>query len=623
MPILSRVGRRSLSVRVVVAAMYLLLSAGAVTMLYPFFLMLSTSITSPIDVEQYQIIPRYVRDQRWLFAKYLEDKYEKISELNDCYGTAYTKFEEMAEDPATSALLADTTSYDAVLRDWSAFVRSLPDFYTVCNFNQLWLTGRTLRRYREHVQQRFGGEISRYNAAYQEEQLSFQGVRFPYERPLARDWVPEDAPKYRDFLTFKRTLPPPYTRVVPGPPKYQSWLAARYNREIEPLNQAWGTAYQSFAEIDLPVVRPAGAEGEDWGRFVRTRWPYRFFEATGAEHAYRGFLQDRYAAIDALNREYGTAYVSWDAVPLPDLAWLHGRMLVDWADFVARLLPVDAIRLQPAEALYRDFLRQRYSTVAAVNLAYKSAYKSFDRIPLPYRLVDRRDFLDERQAVRWDFLIRNYWEVIDYIVVHGNAVRNTVLLILGTILTQLTINPLCAYALSRYRLRATNKVLLFCLATMAFPPEVAMIPNFLLIRDLHLLNTFAALILPGVANGYWIFLLKGFFDTLPREIYEAAQLDNCGEFRMFWQITLPLIKPVMAVIALQSFVLAYGSFLWAFIVCQNDRMWTLMVWLYEMHLWAPKFVLVAALTLAAVPTLLLFIFCQRVILRGIVLPTLH
>ncbi len=90
---------------------------------------------------------------------------------------------------------------------------------------------------------------------------------------------------------------------------------------------------------------------------------------------------------------------------------------------------------------------------------------------------------------------------------------------------------------------------------------------------------------------------------------------------MFWQITVPLSKPIFAVIALQSFTYAYGTFMFAFLVCQNPKMWTLMVWLYELQITAPQYITMAALTLAALPTLLVFIFAQNVIMRGIILPS--
>ncbi|MDH7570240.1 MAG: carbohydrate ABC transporter permease, partial [Armatimonadota bacterium] len=90
---------------------------------------------------------------------------------------------------------------------------------------------------------------------------------------------------------------------------------------------------------------------------------------------------------------------------------------------------------------------------------------------------------------------------------------------------------------------------------------------------------------------------------------------------MFLKITIPLSLPVMAVIALHTFTAAYGSFMWALLVCQNPRMWTLMVWLSQMQTWAPTFVMFAALVLAAIPTLLVFVFCQNIIMRGIIIPT--
>jgi multiple sugar transport system permease protein len=226
----------------------------------------------------------------------------------------------------------------------------------------------------------------------------------------------------------------------------------------------------------------------------------------------------------------------------------------------------------------------------------------------------------DRSVIKRDFIVRNYRDVWAFITVHGKAARNTLILVLCTVLLTLTINPLAAYALSRYQLPQTYKILLFCLATMAFPAEVTAIPNFLLMKDLHMLNTFWALILPGAANGFSIFLLKGFFDSLPKELYEACELDGASETQMFLRICLPMSTPVLAVIGLGAFMGAYGSFMWAFIVCQDKNMWTLMVWLVQMQSWAPQSMVYAALVLAAIPTLLVFIFAQDIIMRGIIIP---
>ena len=184
----------------------------------------------------------------------------------------------------------------------------------------------------------------------------------------------------------------------------------------------------------------------------------------------------------------------------------------------------------------------------------------------------------------------------------------------------LTINPITAYALSRFKLKAANKLLLFLLATMAFPAEIAMIPNFLLLRDLHLLNTFWALVLPGMANGFSIFLLKGMFDGLPQDLYEAAELDGANEATIFWHITMPLVKPFLAYLSLGTFIAAYSSFVFAFLLCPQEKMWTLMVYLQQMD-WASQPIQFAAFVLASIPTLVVFITCQRIIMEGIILPT--
>ncbi|MDP7400107.1 MAG: ABC transporter permease subunit, partial [Lentisphaeria bacterium] len=116
-------------------------------------------------------------------------------------------------------------------------------------------------------------------------------------------------------------------------------------------------------------------------------------------------------------------------------------------------------------------------------------------------------------------------------------------------------------------------------------------------------------------------LLKGFFDSLPRELYESAEIDGASEWRMFWQITMSLSKPILSVVALQAFTVAYSNFMFALLICQDESMWTLMVWLYQLTTRSGDGVMYAALLIAAIPTFLIFAFCQNIIMRGIVVPS--
>ena len=123
-----------------------------------------------------------------------------------------------------------------------------------------------------------------------------------------------------------------------------------------------------------------------------------------------------------------------------------------------------------------------------------------------------------------------------------------------------------------------------------------------------------------MANGFGIFLLKGFFDSLPSELYEAADLDGASELRKFWVITMSLSKPILAVLALGAFTAAYSEFLMALVIIPDQGMWTIMVWLYELQQLVHPAVRYASLVVAAVPTLLIFLFCQNLIMRGIIVP---
>jgi multiple sugar transport system permease protein len=271
--------------------------------------------------------------------------------------------------------------------------------------------------------------------------------------------------------------------------------------------------------------------------------------------------------------------------------------------------------------LFRDFLAKQHGTLARMNAALGTEFQDWlDVLPPQREFLYQAWFQPRTGELRREFCTRNFATVCDYVLLRGRAVFNTVVYVVLSIFCALVVNPLAAYALSRYKPPTAYKVLLFLMLTMAFPPMVTQIPNFLLLRELGLLNTFAALILPGMANGYSVFLLKGFFDSLPHELYESAEIDCAGEIRIFLQITMSLSTPILAVIALNAFHGAYSNFMMALLICQDQNMWTLMPWLYQLQLQSGQGVVFASLVIASIPTFLVFSFCQNVIMRGIVVP---
>lgn len=623
MPIIPEVGRRSPKLRLAIIGLYIVLGVGAVSMVYPFLLMLSSSITSGADVTSYKIVPRYVYDDSAIFPKYAEDRYAGDMDLiNSMYGTSFARIDGITPpkiDPR-SKQVRETA------RDWDRFVLRLPMIYKQAGFEgYMQSPSRLLERYRQWCRRRFGDDISKLNRAYLEENPSFETLTAPFERFKLREWMPEKTTKMQEWLKFKSALPAFFLKPIMIDPAYAAFLRdGVYENSIEKLNKSWRTHFKDFAEIHIPATLPSDVrQRKDWEAYVRENLPFRYMRiGGGAVTAYRAFLSVRYRGdIGALNVRYQSDYPSFDAIGLPSKIPTAGSPLVDWMDFIAKRMPITEVRAINAENLYREHLQEKYGSLPAVNKAFGTTYRTFLDIRPPVYAADYVFVVNNAGALRKDFLIRNYRLVLNYILLHGRAVLNTFIYVTALILVHLIVNPLCAYALSRYNLPYAYKVLLFLLATMAFPAEVAMIPSFLLLKSFHLLNTFWALILPGMANGYAIFLLKGFFDSLPKELYEAGIMDGASESTMFRKITIPMSKPIFAVIALQSFTHAYAAFMYAMLVCQDQKMWTIMVWLYQLQISAPQYVTMAALVVTALPTLLVFIFAQNVIMRGIIIPT--
>jgi ABC-type glycerol-3-phosphate transport system permease component len=160
--------------------------------------------------------------------------------------------------------------------------------------------------------------------------------------------------------------------------------------------------------------------------------------------------------------------------------------------------------------------------------------------------------------------------------------------------------------------------LAYFLALSAFPIEAMAIPNFILLRNIGLLNTVWALALPTAVNGYFIYLLKSAFDAVPPNWFEQAQMDGADEWQLFLNVALPAALPMVAVVALYGFMFAWSNFLWAMIVGQSRELWTMPVLIFTMHNWntAPSLVS-AALVIMTIPPLVVFLVANRTVQRGL------
>ncbi len=399
-----------------------------------------------------------------------------------------------------------------------------------------------------------------------------------------------------------------------------AWLARMQRRDYRAAHLE---PFQSFEEVYLSSRRPIYEPlAEEWDIFVAAKVPPVMVQPIARDPTSQ---PDATAAVSAVQPPVPAAGAGDGKVKLAfDPAKEHLRLTEHaWRDFLFYLYSNGRGR----EGDFRGFYlpgqsdEQIAARVRRGQMLYGAEFDQFNLAAMP--IVDRDvvEFADQKGELRRHFMLGNFTVVLDELVLEGRAMFNTIVLIFLAIATHVTVNPLAAYALSRFRLTYTYKVLLFMLATMAFPPAVGMIPGFLLLKHFGLINTYAALVLPGIASGYTIFLLKGFFDALPQELYEAAEIDGAGKVTTFLNVTFPLSKPIFAIITLNSFTAAYSGFMWAFLICPDSKMWTVMVHLFNIQQNSTPPIAMAALVIAAVPTFLVFLFCQNVILRGIIIPS--
>jgi len=695
MPIISTIGRRSFKTRALVFTIYALLLVGAVSMVYPFLLMVAGSSKSNADVSESRLIPRFLVDDEALWIKHLEGLFnESLVMMRQVHNSDAPRFyhidrknlekkvdvaaadlrqatQRLLEARARKSLEAvkaaersvkraeralrqarwalrrrlgvPTRVNQAMVDAWRAFLQANPQphyAYTIGYISAIRSRGvipRAMRQLKNELIERFDGDLDRLNRQFGTQFRTWSLVNLDAEDYLLRRSNPSGEPFALVLRDFKARQPIESRYYFTPDGAYKELLLkTRYSRRIEQYNREHGTNYKSYDEVHLDRRVPTGAsrtakEREDWLTFVRKDLNVLWIRADDAAAPdYRRFLEAKYLDIATLNQAYGTKYDSFGSVPFTRMPPDEGRARSDWIAFLEGwkdpdtgkryILADEHLRVHSTEFLFRDYLEQRYGTLDKLNAELGTSYTRWIDIAPPQIDMHYLAFEQSKRALRWEFLVRNYITVWDYMVLHGRGVLNTAIYCILAVACALLVNPLAAYALSRYKPPSAYKILLFLMLTMAFPPMVTAIPTFLMLRQFNMLNTFWALILPGMANGYSIFLLKGFFDSLPHELYESAELDGAGEFRIFWRITMSLSKPILAVIALGAFNAAYANFMFALLICQDEKMWTLMVWLFQLRQEAGQGVIFASLLIAAIPTFMIFAFCQKIIMRGIVVP---
>jgi ABC-type glycerol-3-phosphate transport system permease component len=195
---------------------------------------------------------------------------------------------------------------------------------------------------------------------------------------------------------------------------------------------------------------------------------------------------------------------------------------------------------------------------------------------------------------------------------------NSLLVAILTTLGQIIFSSMAAYAFARIQFKGRNKLFLLYLATMMVPSQVTMIPQFILMKDFGWLNTYQALIIPGMVGVFGTFLMRQAMLSVPKELEEAAFMDGANHFMVFVNVCLPLVKPSIATLGIFTFMASWNNFLWPLIVISSRDLATLPLGLSLLQgRWGTNWsLMMAGVVISVIPILGVYLFAQKYFIQG-------
>jgi multiple sugar transport system permease protein len=227
------------------------------------------------------------------------------------------------------------------------------------------------------------------------------------------------------------------------------------------------------------------------------------------------------------------------------------------------------------------------------------------------------------RSIEWvpkTFTLENYQKLFSNPATPiGNWFFNSVMVAVISTVLVLAIDSLAAYAYARMEFPGRNFLFGLMLLTIFLPGMMFLVPNFLTIANLGLLNNFAGVILPGLAGVFGVFFLRQFFESIPKELEEAASIDGANRFQTFYMIVLPLAKPALATLGILTFLASWNDFLWPLLILRNAQLQTLPPGLRTLQgAYSSEYgLMLAGAVIVAVPVLIIYIALQRYIVQSV------
>jgi multiple sugar transport system permease protein len=201
----------------------------------------------------------------------------------------------------------------------------------------------------------------------------------------------------------------------------------------------------------------------------------------------------------------------------------------------------------------------------------------------------------------------------------GRAFLSSTTIAVATTLLSLLLNSMAGYAFARLRFGGRERIFGLLLGALVIPAQVGMLPLFLMMKELHLVNSYWGAILPSLATVFGIFLIRQFMLSIPQELLEAARVEGAGELRIYWSVVMPLARPILATLAIFTFMTTWNDFMWPLIILTDQTRYTLPVALANLvgeHALDIE-LMMAGSVVTVLPVLILFLLLQRFYIAGL------
>ncbi len=201
----------------------------------------------------------------------------------------------------------------------------------------------------------------------------------------------------------------------------------------------------------------------------------------------------------------------------------------------------------------------------------------------------------------------------------GRAFLSSTIVAMTVTVCSVLLGSMAGYAFAKLRFRGRERSFGFLLTAIIVPPQVGMLPLFLFMKTLHLVNTYWGVIIPSMVTVFGIFLIRQFMLSVPQELLEAARIDGAGEFRIYWSVVMPLARPILATLATFMFMSSWNDFMWPLIILSNQSYHTLPVALANLlgeHVLDAELMMAGAVV-TVLPVLILFLVLQRYYIAGL------